>query len=203
MLLTTDWHPWFSYEWWNDIGVPGLGALGSIAVGAGAIAVALHSNRISQSASQREADALSAARSTAERASRGEFGMVATEWVDTTVDQALTRPFGAYLSASGGVSGGVSSGRSAASYRSELDLKAAVLGQHSPDLISTIDKQLRQGGGGTTSKDRTLLILAHRYSVQSIQAWVADPDGWWDREQAARRQGRKMRAWAGMPPTAD
>ncbi|PZE93896.1 hypothetical protein DEJ00_01365 [Curtobacterium sp. MCLR17_039] len=48
MLLTTDWHPWFSYEWWNDIGVPALGAVGSIAVGAGAIVVAYRSHNLAE-----------------------------------------------------------------------------------------------------------------------------------------------------------
>jgi len=48
MLLTTDWHPWFSYEWWNDIGVPALGAVGSIAVGAGAIIVAYRSHHLAE-----------------------------------------------------------------------------------------------------------------------------------------------------------
>jgi hypothetical protein len=61
MLLTTDWHPWFSYEWWNDIGVPTLGAVGSIAVGAGAIVVAYRSHNLAERVRgdehKREADA--------------------------------------------------------------------------------------------------------------------------------------------------
>jgi hypothetical protein len=48
MLLTTDWQPWFSYAWWNDIGVPALGAVGSIAVGAGAIVVAYRSHNLAE-----------------------------------------------------------------------------------------------------------------------------------------------------------
>lgn len=48
MLLTTDWQPWLSYAWWSDIGVPALGAVGSIAVGAGAIVVAYRSHNLAE-----------------------------------------------------------------------------------------------------------------------------------------------------------
>lgn len=49
MLTTTDWHPlWISYEWWRDVGTPGLSGVGGILVGVGAIVVAARTHALAK-----------------------------------------------------------------------------------------------------------------------------------------------------------
>jgi len=49
MLMTTDWHPlWISYEWWRDVGTPGLSGVGGILVGVGAIVVAARTHALAK-----------------------------------------------------------------------------------------------------------------------------------------------------------
>lgn len=61
IALATDWDPlWISYEWWRDIGVPGLSGLGSLAVGVGALWVAIYAARLSREATKAQNRAVAA-----------------------------------------------------------------------------------------------------------------------------------------------
>ncbi len=176
MLLTTDWHPWFSYEWWNDIGVPALGAAGSIAVGAGAIIVALHSNRIAQSASEREAAVRRASEEAKDRASRGDFAVLVTQWSRAEVRERLQDGEQTLK------------GKTAGMLREEVDLKAALIGQHSEELARTLNDRLKRipEGSDDTSEGQALTLLWHHYSRPAVRSWVADPERWWVGEQEDR-----------------
>lgn len=188
MLLATDWHPWFSYEWWNDIGVPGLGALGSIAVGAGAIAVALHSNRIAKQAGDRETKAQADADAAAKRAERGDFGSLCTRWVASAISEiaaSSTEPV-----AQIGMTGTVYAQepvRSTEPLKQEVDVRAASLGHHSADLVKSISDRIKVLSAVGTKHGRGLIDLGRQTSLQSIATWVADPEEWWIRELEARR----------------
>ncbi|UXN26133.1 hypothetical protein N8D74_04425 [Curtobacterium flaccumfaciens] len=176
MLLTTDWHPWFSYEWWNDIGVPALGALGSIAVGAGAIAVALHSNRIAQSAAEREAAVRRASEEAGDRAARGDFADLVTQWSRAEVRERLQDR------------AQESKGKTAGVLREEIDLKAALVGQHSEELVRTLSDRLKRvpHSSDDTSEGQAMALLWHRYSRPAVRSWVADADRWLAGEQEDR-----------------
>jgi hypothetical protein len=202
-LLTTDWHPWFSYEWWNDIGVPTLGALGSIAVGAGAIVVALHSNRIAQRAVDRETKAREDSAAAAKRTHRAELGLLCSQWLTAAVDE-ITHPLrNEVVEAGSGISVSSSrrvSSRSSGDLKQELDVRAASVGQHGVDLVKSIADRLDQMGNLDNSRGRALTILGHRYSLQSIAAWVADSEAWWVREQEARRYEADFDRWKAHLP---
>jgi hypothetical protein len=180
MLLTTDWHPWFSYEWWNDIGVQALGAVGSIAVGAGAIFVALHSNRIAQSAAEREAAVRRASEEAGDRAARGEFATVVTQWTRAEVRERLQ---------------GKAQGKPAGVLHEEVGLKATLVGQHGEELVRTLNdrfKRIPEGSDGT-SEGQALTLLWHHYSSPAVRSWVADPERWWKDEQEDRATMTELR----------
>ncbi len=203
MLLTIEWQPWFSYGWWHDIGVPTLGAMGAIAVGAGAIVVALHGNRIAQRAVERETKAREDADAAAKRAHRAELGLLCSQWLTAAVDEIL-HPLHNEVTAGGhGVSGSFSrrvSDRSSGDLKQELDVRAASVGQHGRELVKSIADRLDQMGNLDTSRGRALTILGHRYSLQSIAAWVADHEAWWVREQEARRYEADFDRWKAHLP---
>lgn len=188
MLLTSDWHPWFSYEWWQGIGVPALGAVGSIAVGAGAIVVALHSNRIAQLAALREEAAKLEAEETARRSARGDFGLVAAEWLNVLTDELVSDWAKNPALAPKGE-------RRSGDYKQELDVRAATLGDRSAELVASINDRMRKING-SSERLRTIAVLNYRLSQQSIQSWVADAESWWFAELAARRQQKQMSDWA-------
>lgn len=48
MLRAVEWHPWFSYEWWSDIGTGLLGVVAATIVGGVTVWVALRSNRVAR-----------------------------------------------------------------------------------------------------------------------------------------------------------
>ncbi|TPG05570.1 hypothetical protein [Curtobacterium flaccumfaciens] len=47
-LMATEWHPWFSYEWWSEIGTGLLGVVAASIVGGVTVWVALRSNRVAR-----------------------------------------------------------------------------------------------------------------------------------------------------------
>lgn len=46
--LATYWHPWFSYEWWAEIGTGLLGVVAATIVGGVTVWIARRSNRVAQ-----------------------------------------------------------------------------------------------------------------------------------------------------------
>jgi hypothetical protein len=165
-LLTIDWHPWFSYEWWRDIGVPAAGAVGGIAVGAGAIAVAFHSNRIAQHSAQKEAQAEA-------RQSRGEFGLLLGRWIEAEVRERLTDQ--------------ADPEKALPAIRREVEIRSATVGQHSEELLATFADRFDRLGPGTDSQARKLAVLLLKFSKPTVRAWVADPESWWTQEKNDRK----------------
>lgn len=192
MLLTTYWHPWFSYEWWSDIGVPGLGAIGSIAVGGAAVLVALHSNRLAAAASQREAGAEAAAQAAQNRVARGEFAAAATEWNRAEIRQRIR----GYMPDR--------KAKAASVLRDEVYLKSALVGQHSDELLRTLSDRLRgiPAGEDATSEGQALALVWFHYSRPTVRAWVADPERWWAGEQEDRRSLQDMERYGADLPEA-
>lgn len=192
MLLTTDWHPWFSYEWWNDIGVAALGALGSISVGAGAIVVALHSNRMAEAARGREEAAKAAQAAARDRAARGDFALGVTAWFTAAVEATVRKP--AQSSSESASAGSV--GRPLAGQKHDLDIRAATLGQHSSDLLATLDGRLGKLNEQPKTKQRgAFAAIVLRFSISSIQSWISDADAWWADEQKARQAAEHFAQW--------
>jgi hypothetical protein len=180
MLMETDWHPiWISYEWWRDIGVPTLGAIGSVAVGVGAIVVAVRSAQIAKAATDREDDA-------AKRTDRRVFGLLATKWLTVAVDDLFRHGIDSLFEDQEKKVGDKEQ-RSVGDYKQELDTLAAATGQYSVELLESTQKRLDQVGELGTSRGRALAILSHRYLLQSIQAWTADPLSWYEMELETRR----------------
>jgi hypothetical protein len=189
MLVALDWQPWFSYGWWHDIGVPVLGAIGSVAVGAGAIVVALRSARVAEEAAQREAVERARGAEAAARAERREFGLLATTWVASAVQEL-----------EGGGTWASVAPRSAGELKQELDVRAAAVGQYSVDLVESVEEWLaRISATLDTSAGRSLMVLGHRYSLQSIQEWVAEPDDWYGRHLEATRVAGDFERWIEEP----
>lgn len=48
MLLPAGWPPLFSYDWWTNIGTPGLSGVGGVLVGLGAIVVAARTHALAE-----------------------------------------------------------------------------------------------------------------------------------------------------------
>lgn len=178
MLMDTDWHPiWISYEWWRDIGVPTLGAVGSVAVGVGAIVVALHSTRIAKAAHERQEDA-------AKRADRRRFGVLATKWLKAAVEDRFNRGIDSLFEDTEKKAVDKEQ-RSARDYKQELDTMAAAVGQYSAELLDSAEKRLEQISDLGTSRGRALAVLSHRYLLQSMHAWIEDPLRWYEMELLA------------------
>ncbi|MCS5507132.1 hypothetical protein [Curtobacterium flaccumfaciens] len=182
MLLTTDWQPWFSYGWWHDIGVPGLGAIGSIAVGGAAVLVALRSTRLAAAAASREAAADAAAQAAQDRTARGEFATAVTEWYLAEIRQRIK---------------GLVPDKHAkvpSMLRADVDLKTALVGQHSDELVRTLSDRVRSipKGKDATSEGQALAVIWYRYSRPTVRSWVADPERWWAGEQEDRASLREM-----------
>jgi len=168
MLMTTEWHPFFSYEWWADIGTPALGAiatgvaaLGSVAVGVGALLVARQGNRLAQSIAEREASSTAAA-------ARAQFGMEAKAWMD--------------LRFAGFDSGDPMLAVDAAD---SVELNAQAVGQSAPALRLALLRETQR----LSDRDRAFDFMAtklQRATVLSlINAWVRDPKEWEEQERQA------------------
>lgn len=191
MLLATDWHPWFSYEWWQGIGVPGLGALGSIAVGAGAIAVALYSNRIARDAAKDAAASKASEKASADRAARFQFGERVIEWFETEV----------YVRSTSGESGGRRHlSLEAAEKRKDLDLRAANVGQFSAALISALHAKAKSIPMENSSNRLQLTGIMRVIGFDAVRAWIDSPEQWLEMEDASEAFQRK---WNGEVASDD
>lgn len=182
ILLRIDWHPWFSYEWWNDIGVPALGAIGSIAVGAGAIAVALHSNRIAKNAAQDAAASRASEKASADRAARFKFGELVNSWFETEIlarSAAPESPSKRHLDAS------------AADLKKDLDLRAANIGQSGGELVGRLQSKARQIPSGDSPKLRQAAGLMSVIGFDAVRAWIDSPQRWLEMEEASEAFQRK------------
>ena len=177
MLLTADWHPWFSYEWWNDIGVPALGAIGSIAVGAGAIGVALNGNRIAAAVADREASAERRDEESRDRAERSEFAILVRQWIDRAMYELSTGPANVLLR---------NGQRWAGDLRTELDLKAEAMTVPSAvELLRVIDTAFESVREIESQEDRQLASAIRSVALAHLRAWVGNPDTWLELDEDA------------------
>ena len=183
MLLATEWHPWFSYEWWADIGVPTIGAIGAVAVGAGAVFVAFQSNRIAAAAGRREDATNLASRVAEDRRARGDFAQIVAAWNRAEVRERIR----GYVPDR--------KGKAASVLRDEAELQATLVGQYADELTRTLNDRLSRvpKGADATSEGQALALLWYHYSRPAIRSWVADPEEWWAGEQEDRVSLQAMR----------
>ncbi|PYY49023.1 hypothetical protein DEJ03_00325 [Curtobacterium sp. MCLR17_043] len=104
-LLTTEWHPWFSYEWWSDIGTGLLGVVAATIVGGVTVWIALRTDRVARETVEfskrvREADEQREERDRLRQAQleRISFAGLVRNWV-SAVNEADVGPEGSENSA--------------------------------------------------------------------------------------------------------
>lgn len=185
MLLTLEWQPWFSYGWWHDIGVPFFGALGSIAVGAGAIIVAFRSSRIAEDAAKSAAAARESELASADRAVRYGFSKPALDWYDTELFVRAARP---------GSTARKVLAREALEKRKALDLQAANIGQLSASLLAALASNAKSVIPGDSTEHQNLASIMRSIGHDSVRAWIDDPERWLETENASNDFKRK---WSG------
>ncbi|KQO63753.1 hypothetical protein [Curtobacterium sp. Leaf261] len=89
LLLDVDWHPFWSYEWWRDIGGSLVGGIGGVIVGGAAVWVATRANSLSGEATKLAQQAAANEQQRADREfttdakrERAEFGHDVRVWIE-------------------------------------------------------------------------------------------------------------------------
>ncbi|MDB6427466.1 hypothetical protein [Curtobacterium sp. 20TX0008] len=183
--MSADWAPTWSYQWLADIGVPAivgsLAAVGTLAVGIGAVAVAVSSNRIASRIANREHDADSLQ-------SRVTFGTAVMRWSDQLIEE-IRDPVGR-ISVDGGVVVGrkaQSAAGSADEQKAEVDAAAAAFhADNGRDLVAFVELLTTKAPHENKPSDyrvRDELVAIRRAHVQ---AWIANPAMWKTVDNSAR-----------------
>jgi hypothetical protein len=175
------WAEWFSYGWWSDIGVPALGAVGTIAVGVGAIAVAWSSNKVASTIASREHE-LQERRDTAEeRDNRAAFVVIVTRWSDRLSDK-IRRPSSVHFRLSSG-----NDAEPSEVLKAEVDARAAAFRQQKrQDIVAAVESltvMIPKGNSPDDFRERELIADVRRAYLQS---WIAHPMDWMKVDNDAR-----------------
>ncbi|RDH95072.1 hypothetical protein DEU32_11437 [Curtobacterium sp. AG1037] len=162
--MTGEWAPTWSYQWLADIGVPAFvgafGAIGTIAVGAGAVAVAVSSNRIAKRIANREyaTDSLQ---------SRVAFGAAVLRWADRLTAEIRVHDEGSLQ------------GETADELKAGVDAAAAAFDEiNGYDLVAFVQLVTSKSPHGVLPshyEERDRLSAIRRAYVQS---WIAHPATW-------------------------
>lgn len=166
--MTADWAATWSYQWFADIGVPFIGAIGAIAVGAGATFVAWSSNRIAGRIAKREhdSDAL---------LSRVSFGTAVIRWSDRLMAEIRIHVEGSL------------SGDTADELKAGVDAAAAAFDtDHGYDLVAFVElltSETPYEDKPSDFREREHLVAIRRAYVQ---AWIAHPVRWKELDNSAR-----------------
>jgi hypothetical protein len=180
--VIAEWTPLFSYGWWSDIGIPALGATGTIAVGVGAIAVALSSTKVATNIANRE-HALQARREATDgRDSRAVFGTLVSRWSDRVMEEIRGKPLW---------SGHASSSERSDDLRAEVDSRAAASRQDNGlQLVAFIESLMHEVPHGAAPEEHhtveTLVDIRRTY----VQSWIDHPTTWQELDETARLTSR-------------
>lgn len=176
--MSADWAALFSYQWWSDIGVPALGALGSIAVGGGAIAVGWSSNRVASAIANREHELQTRRDAAEERDNRAAFGTLVSRWSDRLIEEIRGTPMW---------SGHGASAERSDDLKAEVDARAAALRvEEGQDIVAFVESLHRAVPSGTAPAEYRRMELIVDIRRAYIQSWIDHPKHWQDLDVAAR-----------------
>ncbi|ROS52456.1 hypothetical protein [Frigoribacterium sp. PhB118] len=175
--MSGTWAQWFSYEWWSDIGVPSLGALGTIVVGAGAIAVAVSSNKVASTIANREHTLQERRDAADERENRAAFVALLTRWSDRVIDEIRATSI---LRRRGG-------DVRSEELKADVDARAAHFrDKNGQDLVAAIESLTTDARDGDLPSDSRHLEIIVDVRRAYLQSWIAHPDTWKELDNDAR-----------------
>lgn len=179
--MSAEWAPTWSYQWFADIGVPaivgGLGAVGTIAVGVGAILVAASSNKLASTIAERDHNLRVAEIAADELNERAAFGRLVIQWSDRVIEE-IKRPAAVQFASMHDYSAPRSPSED---LKADVDARAAAFAdENGRELVRGILWLTSQAPGGVLPSDNDQRELIDDVRRLCVQSWVATPATWTD-----------------------
>lgn len=178
--MSEEWAGYWTYEWIRDIGLPTLSAIGTIAVGAGAIIVGVSSNRVASSIAASEHNLQNERDTAAELDSRVVFGALVIRWSDRLIEE-IRRPYKKVVFPSDPVR------EPSEDLKAEVVSRAAAFKEfHGRDFFAGIVWLTARAPGENTPDAGRAREVIDEVREAYVQSWVSRPETWTELARSAR-----------------